>query len=77
MRQADRDISHLVMKFLPFCDENQIILPENYLQSPVVHVRNRNVFVFFHIQGLPIFANTLSDFRRSARATSTANFSFR
>jgi hypothetical protein len=44
----------------------KIMLPENYPQHLVVYIRNRNVFVFFHIQGPHIFASTLSDFRRSA-----------
>jgi hypothetical protein len=55
----------------------KIILPGNYSQRLVGYIPNINVFVFFHIQGPSIFANTLSDFRRSARAASAADFSFR
>jgi hypothetical protein len=45
----------------------KIMLSGNYSQHHVVYSRNRHRFVFFHIQGLHIFASTLSDFRRSIR----------
>jgi hypothetical protein len=60
--QADRETSHLIAQFLPVCDENQ-----NYSQYRLVYIPNRNCFIFFHIQGLHIFASGLSDFRGSAR----------
>jgi hypothetical protein len=41
----------------------KIMFPGNYLQHHAVYIRNRNRFVFFHIQGLDLFASTLSDFR--------------
>jgi hypothetical protein len=66
----DVDISISSMKI-------KIILPGNHSQRPVVYIRNINVFIFFHIQELPSFTNTLSDFRRSTGMASTANFSFR
>jgi hypothetical protein len=59
----------MIAKFLGFCDENQIMLPGNYLQYRVVCIPNKIVFAFFHIQGLHIFASTLSDFRQSIRLT--------
>jgi hypothetical protein len=43
-----------------------IVLPGNYLHHHVVDIRKKNVFVVFHIQGLHIFASTLSDFRQWA-----------
>jgi hypothetical protein len=52
--------SHSVMKI-------KILLPGNYSKHHVVYIQNGNVFIFFHIQGLYIFASTLLDFRRSAR----------
>jgi hypothetical protein len=55
----------------------KIVLPENYSQHLVVYIRNRNVFVFFHIQRVRIFARTLSDLNRSACPTWIADLSFR
>jgi hypothetical protein len=45
----------------------EIALLENYSQHHVVYIRDMNAFVFFHVQGLYVFASTLSDFRQSAR----------
>jgi hypothetical protein len=39
------------------------MFPGNYSQHFVVYIRNITGFVFFQIQGLHIFASTLSDFR--------------
>jgi hypothetical protein len=49
-RRADRDVSHLIAKFLPLCDENQTMLPENCSQHQAVYIPNQNGFVFFHVQ---------------------------
>jgi hypothetical protein len=38
-------------------------LSGTYSQNYVIYIRNVTIFVFFHIQGLRIFASTLSDFR--------------
>jgi hypothetical protein len=54
----------------------KIMLPGNYSQYRVVYIQNRNVFVFFHIQGLRIFINTLSDCRRSIRPFRIIDSSF-
>jgi hypothetical protein len=54
----------------------KIILPENYSQYHVVYIWNRNVFGFFHIQGLHIFANALSDCCRSIRLAWIIDFWF-
>jgi hypothetical protein len=47
----------------------KIMLPGNYSQHLVVYIPNKNVFVFFHIQGVHIFASTSSDFIQSAWLT--------
>jgi hypothetical protein len=66
-RRANRNISHLVAKFLPFCDENGSCPPWEFFRTLCCLYSKMTVFDFFHIQGLHIFAGTLSDFRRSAR----------
>jgi hypothetical protein len=45
----------------------KIMLLGNYSKHRLVDIRNRNCFVFFHIQELHIFPSTLSDFRPSIR----------
>jgi hypothetical protein len=47
----------------------KMMLPENCSKHLAVYIRNRNAFVFFHIQGLRIFASTLSEFRSSSRGS--------
>jgi hypothetical protein len=54
----------------------KILLPKNYVQQHVVYIRNGNSFVFFHPQGLRIFASTLSDFRRPIHLTWIIDSSF-
>jgi hypothetical protein len=44
----------------------KIMLFGNGSQHYFIDIPKRTVFVFFHVQGLHIFASTLSDFRQSA-----------
>jgi hypothetical protein len=67
-RNVDISISSKIIK---------IVLTGNYSQHHVVYILNRNVFVFFHSQGLHIFASTLSEIYRSACLTWIADFSLR
>jgi hypothetical protein len=41
-----------------------IMLSENYSKRLAVYIRNRNVFVFFYIHGLSVFASTCQIFVR-------------
>jgi hypothetical protein len=68
----------LVGTFLTACDENQ---NENcahwqFFAAQCYLYLKSNIISFFHIEGLDISANTLSDFCPSTRAASTADFSF-
>jgi hypothetical protein len=61
------NLSRSVMKI-------KMILPANYSQYHGVYIPNINVFVFFHIHELYIFARTMPDFRRSVRTAWIAIF---
>jgi hypothetical protein len=69
--------THLVTKFLSFCNEKHSYPPWELCATLYCSYLRISVFDFFHIQGLHIFASTLSYFRWSARAAETADFSFR
>jgi hypothetical protein len=75
-RQTNQDVSHLVTKFSRSVIIIKSVLPGNYSQYHVVCIRKRNVCVFFHIQGLFIFASILFDFRQSIRPVWIIDFSF-
>jgi hypothetical protein len=75
-RRAGRYISHLLAKFFLSSDENRSYPPRKLFSTPCCWYLKINIFYFFHIQGLHIFASTLSDFCRSIRAACTADFLF-
>jgi hypothetical protein len=75
-RTARRDPSDLVGIFLPACNENQNYAPWKLFETQCCLHSKSNIFSFFHIQGLHISASTPSDFCRSTRAASTADFPF-
>jgi hypothetical protein len=55
--------------------KTKIMFSGTYSKHHVVYIPNINVFVFFYIQGLYIFASTLSNFGSSLRAGRMVNFS--
>jgi hypothetical protein len=71
-----RTLHPLLLNFSRSVMKIKRVLPGNYSQHHVVYLANRNCFVFFHIQGLHISANTLSGFRESIHVAWTTDFSF-
>jgi hypothetical protein len=60
--RANPDTSVLLGKFPPPCDENQNYTSWELFATHCCLSWILNIFDFFHIQGLHIFASTLSDF---------------
>jgi hypothetical protein len=59
MRQADQDISHLFTKFFPSSDENRSYPSRELFAILCCLCLNMDIFDFFHIQKLYVFASTL------------------
>jgi hypothetical protein len=76
MCQANRDISHLLAKFLPSSYENRSYPPRELFATPCCWCLEINAFDFFHIQGLHIFASTLSDLDQWICMAWITDFSF-
>jgi hypothetical protein len=75
-RRDGRDASDLFSTFLPACDENQNYAHWELFAAQCCLYLKSNILSFFHIEGRHISASTLSDFHRSTRPVSTADFSF-
>jgi hypothetical protein len=76
---ADRpnrpEMSDLFGTFLPACNENQTYAYWELFAARCCLYLKSNILMFFHIEGLHISANTLSDFCRSTGHASTTDFS--
>jgi hypothetical protein len=71
-----RGTSDLVGIFLSACNENQNYAPwELFATQDCIYLKS-NILSFFYIEGLHISASNLSEFCRSTRAVSRADFSF-
>jgi hypothetical protein len=62
--------------FLSACDENQTFAPWQLFAAQCCLYSRSNILSFFHIEGLHISANNLSDFCQFDRNASTSDFSF-
>jgi hypothetical protein len=71
-----RVTSDLVGTFLSACDENQNYARWELFAAQCCLYSTSNILSTFHIEGLHVSANNLSDFCQSARAVSTIDFSF-